>query len=193
MVLATPLIAKENVKPPRLFSDTTEMKVTLSGPWRTLRNSRKKDALYPIQMTYNGADGKQHTLDAEVAPRGITRRQSICEFPPLKIHFDKEKIKDTEFRGNKSLKLVTYCKTDNKYEQYYVKEFLIYRIFNLITEYSFRVRPMTVGYKDSQVPRYSIPYDFDSTGLVDAHYAHAPAVLKLRNVRQIVPWLLSCQ
>lgn len=266
MLLAGPLLAIENTKPPGLFSDTGEMKVTLSGPWRTIRNNIKKDALYPVQLTYTGADGKQHTIDAEVAPRGISRRERLCDFPPLKIHFDKEKTKDTEFRGNKSLKLVTYCKTGDKYEQYYIKEFLIYRIYNLITDYSFRVRPMIVEYKDSQsknfsisrfsfliedvddvarrngvkklaipqisyktlepvetsklslfqfmignvdyasndgpeddscchntrligagdnqVPRYSIPYDFDSTGLVDADYAYAPEVLKLRNIRQ---------
>jgi len=266
ILLAVPLFAKENTKPPKLFSDTGEMKVTLSGPWRTIGNYIKRDALYPVQLTYTGFDGKQHTIDAEVAPRGITRRQRICDFPPLKIHFDKEKMKGTEFRGNKSLKLVTYCNTQNKYEQYYIKEFLIYRIYNLITEYSFRARPMIVEYKDSQsknfsisrfsfliedvddvarrndlqklavphisyktldpveiskfalfqfmvgnvdyatndgpeddscchntrligagdylVPKYSIPYDFDSTGLVDAHYAFAPTQLKLRNIRQ---------
>ena len=33
-------------------------------------------------------------------------------------------------------------------------------------------------------PKYSIPYDFDSTGLVDAHYAFAPTKLKLHNIRQ---------
>jgi len=266
MLLAAQLIAQEIVKRPKLFSDSSEMKVTLSGPWRTIRNNIKKDALYPVQLTYTGADGKQHTIDAEVAPRGISRRERLCDFPPLKIHFDKEKMKGTEFRGNKSLKLVTYCNTKPKYEQYYIKEFLVYRIYNLITEYSFRVRPMIVEYKDSQskkssvsrfsfliedvddvakrnglkkleipqisyktldpvetsklslfqfmvgnvdfasndgpeddscchntrligaddylVPRYSIPYDFDSTGLVEAHYAYAPTVLKLRNIRQ---------
>ena len=266
VLLAAPLFANENIKPHRLFNDTSEMKVTLSGPWRTIRNYIKRDALYPVQLTYSDADGKQHTIDAEVAPRGITRRQRVCEFPPLKIHFDQETTKGTEFRGNKSLKLVTYCNTDSEYEYYNIKEFLVYRIYNLITEYSFRVRPMIVEYKDSQSkknsisrfsfliedlddvakrhklkklaiakiayktldpveiskfalfqfmvgnvdyasnkgpeedscchntkligagdylnPRYSIPYDFDSTGLVDAHYAHAPTRLKLRNVRQ---------
>ena len=266
MLLATPLMAQEDSNPPRLFSDSGEMKVTLSGPWRAIRNNIKKDALYPAQLTYTGADGKQHTIDTEVTPRGISRRERLCDFPPLKIHFDKEKMKGTEFRGNKSLKLVTYCDTRDKYEQYYIKEFLIYRIYNLVTEFSFRVRPMIVEYKDSQskkfslsrfsfliedvddvakrnnvnkltipqityktldpveiskfslfqfmignvdfasndgpgddhcchntrligagdtqVPRYSIPYDFDSTGLVDAHYAYPPEVLKLRNIRQ---------
>lgn len=265
-LLTTPSIfAAEVVKPPKLFSNSDEMQVVLTGPWRTIQRNTKKDDSYPVQLTYKGADGAQHTIDAEVSLRGITRRR-VCDFPPLKIHFDKEKLKDTEFRGNKSLKLVTYCDTNTKYEQYYLKEFLAYRIYNVITEYSFRVRPMMIDYKDSERddqsitrfsfliediddvakrndveelsiprvsyreldpavtsrlalfqfmignldwaatdgpkedscchnsrligagseinPKYTVPYDFDSSGLVNAHYAAPPDGLKVRNIRQ---------
>jgi hypothetical protein len=242
------------------------MQVTLTGPWRTIGNNIRKDARYPAQLTYTGADGERHTLNVEVEPRGVSRRQRLCDFPPLKIRFDTAEAKDTEFSGNGSLKLVTYCKNRDIYEQYYIKEFLAYRIYNLITDYSFRVRPMFIEYRDSEsnrqltsrfsfliedlgdvarrnglkelavpkisyktldpievskltlfqfmvgnvdyatnegpeddkcchntkligtgdyeLPRYSIPYDFDATGLVDAHYAHPPELLKLRNIRQ---------
>jgi hypothetical protein len=262
----TPLsVAAKDDKPAKLFDDVTEMKVTLSGPWTTLRKKVKENRMYPAQLTYTTADGQQHTIDTEVAPRGITRRLRVCKFPPLKIHFDKEKMKGTEFRGNKSLKLVTYCDTNKKYEQYYVKEYLVYRIYNLITEYSFRVKPMMIEYKNSEkngdsvtrfsfliedtddvakrndlkkleiesvpyrqldavtntnfslfqfmignvdwaatggpndscchnskligadetkIPKYGIPYDFDSSGLVNAHYASPQAELRLRSIRQ---------
>jgi hypothetical protein len=263
---ATLPAAEHSAKPPRLFDDNSEMQVTLTGPWRTIVNYIKRDALYPAQLTFTGADGQPRTLDVEVEPRGISRRERICDFPPLKIHFDKEQLEGTEFRGNGSLKLVAYCKKRSMYEQYNLKEFLAYRIYNLLTDYSFRVRPLTVEYVESEgrgssfsrfgfliedvddvarrnglrklavpkisyktldpvetsklglfqfmignvdyaanegpeddscchntrligmgdyeMPRYSIPYDFDSTGLVDAHYAHPPALLKLRNIRQ---------
>jgi len=266
-LLVTPLaFAKEDTKPPKLFDDPSEMKVTLSGPWNTIKRNLKKDAHYPAQLTYTGADGQQHTIDVEVAPRGITRRLRVCKFPPLKVHFDKKKMKGTEFRGNKSLKLVTYCQLNSKYEQYYVKEFLAYRIYNLLTDYSFRVRPMVIEYKDSEksgdsvtrfsfliedidkvakrndlkelslpripyrqldpvtiskftlfeymignldwaatdgpkedscchnarvigvsnetIPKYGVPYDFDASGLVNAHYAAPPEGLNVRSIRQ---------
>ena len=266
LLSAAPLLGEENVKLARLFEEASEMQVTLTGPWRTIQNYVKRDALYPAQLSYTGADGERRTLDVEVEPRGISRRLRLCDFPPLKIHFDKERTKGTEFRGNGSLKLVTYCKNRDMYEQYYVREFLAYRIYNLLTDYSFRVRPMFVEYLDSEskgfktnrfsfliediddvakrnglkklavpkisyktldpvetsklglfqfmignvdyatnegpeddscchntrligaddyeTPRYSIPYDFDATGLVDAHYAHPPELLKLRNIPQ---------
>jgi hypothetical protein len=265
LIASSPLVA-ETTKPVKIFDDASEMKVTLSGPWHTIKRNIEKDALYPVQLTYTATDGKQNTIDAKVAPRGLTRRLKVCDFPPLKIHFDKKKVKHTEFRGNKSLKLVTYCDSNSKYEQYYVKEFLIYRIYNLITEYSFRVKPMMIEYKDSEkdgqsitrfgfliedlddvakrnglkklelgavpykqldpvttsnltlfqymignldwaatsgpkenecchnsrligaseeaIPKYGVPYDFDSSGLVNAHYAAPPEGLRVRNIRQ---------
>ena len=150
LLIAPFSIAARESKPPKIFSDATEMNITLSGPWRKIQRNIKKDDLYPAQLTYTGADGQRHTIDVKVTPRGLTRRFKVCKFPPLKIHFDKSKMKGTEFRGNKSLKLVTYCHTHSKYEQYYVKESLAYQIYNLITEYSFRVQPMMVEYKDSE-------------------------------------------
>lgn len=265
-LLTTPLsYAEKKTKPPKLFSHTDELQVTLAGPWSTIKRNKKKDVSYPVQLSYTGVDGAQHTFDAEVTLRGITRKR-ICDFPPLKLHFDKKKMKGTEFRGNKSLKLVTYCDTNSKYEQYYIKEFLVYRIYNLITEYSFRAQPMVIEYKDSERdnkpitrfsfliedaddvakrngleklsiasvpyrnldavttnrlslfqymignldwaatsgpkddgcchnsrligegneidPKFVIPYDFDSSGLVNAHYASPPEGLKVRNIRQ---------
>ena len=265
-LLISPLsLAAKDAKPPKLFEDPGVMQVTLTGPWKTVKKNVKDEVLYPANMDYTGADGQRHTMNVEVAPRGITRRLRVCKFPPLKIHFDKDKNKGTEFRGNKSLKLVTYCQVNTKYEQNYIKEFLTYRIYNLLTDYSFRVRPMIIEYKDSDkddtitrfsfliediddvaernglkelsiastphtkldpattstfslfqfmvgnldwsaiggpkedscchnfrligesnesVPRYGIPYDFDSTGLVNAHYASPPNALKLRSIRQ---------
>ncbi len=265
--LISPLsFAAKDSKPPKLFDDPGVMKVVLTGPWKTVKRNVKDDVRYPVKLSYTNANGQQQVLDAEVAPRGITRRLRVCKFPPLKIHFNKDKTKGTEFRGNKSLKLVTYCQTNTKYEQYYVKEFLVYRMYNLLTELSFRVRPMIIEYKDSAdddnsitrfsfliediddvakrndfkelsiattpykkldpaitsklsifqfmignldwaatsgpkkdscchnsrligesneaVPRYGIPYDFDSSGLVNAHYASPPNGLKMRNIRQ---------
>lgn len=266
LLINSPSIAAKDDKPPKLFKNNTEMAITLSGPWRNIQRNIKKDVLYPATITYTAADGQQSTFDVEVAPRGLTRRFKTCKFPPLKIHFDKQKMKGTEWRGNKSLKLVTYCQTNKKYEQYYIKEFLAYRIFNLITEFSFRVQPLMVEYVDSEgkndtltrfsfliedadevadrhdmekltiskvphtkldaietsnmalfqymignldwaatggpdknkcchnskiiapdmdaIPKYVVPYDFDSSGIVNAHYAAPPSELKVRTVKQ---------
>ena len=82
-------VSADKDKPPKLFSVNDEMQVTITGPWYEIQRKKKKDSEYPVQLAYTGADGQQHTIDATVTLRGITRRR-ICDFPPLKLHFDKD-------------------------------------------------------------------------------------------------------
>lgn len=264
-LLAAPAsFAADKTKPPKIFSNYDELQVTLTGPWRSIMRNKKRDDTYPAIFSYTGADGAKHDIDVVITLRGITRRQ-VCDFPPLKLNFDKDAVKDTILRGNKSLKLVTYCDTNAKYEQYYIKEFLAYRMYNQITDFSYRARPLMVDYRDSERdgesvkrfsfiiedtdelaernqveklkvaripytdldpvtttrlslfqymignldwavtdgpkeedcchnsrllgkgidvdPKYAVPYDFDSSGLVNAHYAAPPDGLRVRSVR----------
>lgn len=242
------------------------MTVTLKGPWRRITRRVSNPETYPGELIYADASGQQHSLIIGITTRGLTRRDKVCDFPPLKIWFDKDQRKGTPFRGQGSLKMVTHCKTSKAYEQYYIKEYLSYRIYNLVTPYSFRARPMMVTYLDTErdskalerfgfliedvdevaarnglkeleipkishrkldpdetsnymlfqylignldwsvtggrdpvecchnskliglspdaAPIFSIPYDLDSTGLVDTHYAAPPAGLRVRNIRQ---------
>lgn len=263
--LAVPAQAQDDDKPPKLFEAQDRMSVTLTGPWRRIMRRSSDPRRYDGQLSYVDARGQRQTFDIGITTRGLTRRDKVCDFPPLKLWFDKDQLKGTEFRGQKSLKMVTHCKRSRGYEQYYVREFLAYRIYNLVTDYSFRVRSMMVTYADSdrdgegdthfgfliedvddladrhglqeleipeishtrldpaeisnymlfqymianldwsatggpdpeecchnskligagpdQDPVYSIPYDLDSSGLVDAHYAAPPDKLPVRSIR----------
>jgi len=136
-------------KPARLFEDHSTLEVTLRGPWRSIARRPDNPVNYDGQLTYTDADGQAHTLDVGITTRGLTRKR-ICEFPPLKLWFDKEQVKGSTFRGQSSLKMVTHCKPSRGVEQYYVTEYLAYRIYNLITDLSFRVRPLSVTYEDTE-------------------------------------------
>ncbi len=255
----------EAPKPPKLFEDDSLMEVTLSGPWRKIMQNKDSEETFPGSLTYKTVSGDTRTIGVGLKTRGLTRRDVICDFPPLKIYFDKDENKGTEFRGQKSLKLVSYCQADKRFVQYNVKEYLAYRVYNLVTPYSFRVRPLNVTYQetgsnrgierfsfliediddvakrnelkevgiasldpgeldqteiarftlfqylianldwaataapggedcchngkligesDDARPVIAIPYDFDSSGLVDAHYAAPPAQLGMRKITQ---------
>jgi hypothetical protein len=136
-------------KPPKLFSSTDTLDVTLSAPWRSLQKDDDNQDPYPAKIQYQDAAGNTVSLDLTVERRGITR-QEMCSFPPIKLRFEKETVKGTLFRGQKSLKLVTHCKDSKRYDQLYILEMLTYRMYNLLTDYSFRVRPLQVTYTDSE-------------------------------------------
>ena len=139
----------EKDKVPKLFSSEDTLAVSISAPWRDVERNDSFQGAYPAQVSYLDDSGNTVNLAATVERRGV-KRQEICDFPPIRIRFDKEVVKGTTFRGQDSLKMVTHCDKASKYDQYYVLEMLAYRIYNLLTDYSFRVRTLEVTYVDSE-------------------------------------------
>jgi hypothetical protein len=146
-LVATCATARDDARP--LFESDTEMAVTLQAPWpELLRAKRDRERRYPAVLAYADAAGREHRIEASVETRGITRLR-ICRFPPLLIRFARDAVVGTEFAGQRSLKLVTHCRPGPAAEQYYVQEFLAYRIFNGFSNHSFRVRPLSITYRDA--------------------------------------------
>ncbi len=153
LALTLPLCAQEKQegepKPAKLFSSDDTLNVTLTAPWRDITRNEKNQDPYPAKIEFTDELGNTMSLDMTAARRGITR-QRVCDFPPIKLHFEKEVVKDTTFRGQESLKMVTHCQRAERFEQYYILEMLAYKMYNLINDYSFRVRPLNVKYVDSK-------------------------------------------
>ena len=153
LAVALPLCAQEKQdeepKPAKLFSSDDTLNVTLTAPWRDIVRNKKKQDPYPAKIEFTDELGNTMSLDMTAQRRGLTR-QRVCDFPPIKLRFEKEKVKGTTFRGQKSVKMVTHCERSVRFEQYYILEMLAYQMYNLITDYSFRVRPLNVNYVDSK-------------------------------------------
>ena len=142
-------VADDPPKPARLFDLQDPLTVTIKAPWRDIERDKKNQDPYPATIEYTDEFGNSVTLPLTVARRGA-KRQEACAFPPIKLRFDKNTVKGTTFRGQDSLKMVTHCDRSSSYEQYYVVEMLIYRLYQELTDYSFRVRPLQVVYFDSE-------------------------------------------
>ncbi|MGD8347504.1 MAG: hypothetical protein PVI83_09680 [Lysobacterales bacterium] len=147
--------SKEN-KPAKLFESDANLEITLSADWRELIDNEANQDAYPATLEYSDPQGERHSHELTVERRGV-KRQDACEFPPIRLRFDKEAVRDTMFRGQKSVKMVTHCRRSDRYDQYYILEMMAYEMYNVITDYSFRVRPLTVRYVNSG------PGDFDET------------------------------
>ncbi|MDT8448827.1 MAG: hypothetical protein RQ847_01515 [Wenzhouxiangellaceae bacterium] len=246
-----------------LFSSDATLEITLHAPWRRLVRERGEPVAHHATLELAGEDRRRIGLTVE--RRGKSRLE-VCSFPPIRLRFpDPDAAAGTPFDGARSLKMVTHCNLGSRWEQYYVREMLAFRFYNLITERSFRVRPLSVVYSDSERddaegprfafvienddtvaerngleeiklariapsrleplessrfalfqymignadwsslsgptpdecchntkligagpdgPIYALPYDFDSTGFVDAHYAVPQEVLPITRVTQ---------
>lgn len=85
-------------------------------------------------------DGR--VLDVQLRPRGDFRRDpAYCSFPPLRLNVKRGQAEGTVFAGQDKLKVVVPCRPEREgYEAYVLREYLLYRVYALLTEVSFRTR-----------------------------------------------------
>lgn len=87
--------------------------------------------------------------EAQIRTRGKFRCR-LCDVPPIKIKLSKKDLKKTGFKKANELKLVLNCKqNDTDFQQLVYKEFLVYKLFNLISDYSFNVQIVDLKLIDS--------------------------------------------
>lgn len=141
--------AQKKTEPDRLFRSRETLQLTIRAPLKELFKNRDTLAVKPVDGTIEVGDGKGGTalIPVSLETRGHFRlKPTTCSFAPLKVKFDKEKAKGTEFSGQGSLKLITHCQNGARYEQNVLLEEATYRMHNLLTPFSFRTRLAKIHY-----------------------------------------------
>lgn len=140
-----------------LFESFDTLQLTVELPIGTLISESKKRPELEGQLRYREADGRNVSIDMTMTTRGRSRLD-YCLFPPLKIDIKKGQAKDTLFAGQNKLKIVTHCRNGSTHETYLRQEYGIYRAYNELTDFSFRVRWLSITYKDSEGKRKDETY-----------------------------------
>src|SRR5882724_1444730 len=78
--------------------------------------------------------------------RGLFRRAN-CYVPPLKLNF--KNATSPKLSSLKTLKLINGCNLGVYNDQLILKEYLVYKIYNLFTDKSFKVRLVNMKYENS--------------------------------------------
>jgi hypothetical protein len=87
------------------------------------------------------------TFGCKLSARGNYRKRT-CDFPPIKLNFDKDDLKDAGLKNYDDYKLVTHCMEDGTGEQTLLKEFLVYKMYEELTGYCFKTALCQVNYRD---------------------------------------------
>jgi hypothetical protein len=135
-----------------LFQGAAPLTFTLTANFNAVNKDRDENSTkrFPGTLVVTGDHRKSGPIAVNLGSRGHFRlRRTSCSFVPLRVEFDKQDTTGTVFDGQKALKLVTHCRDNNDYEQYTLREYLVYRIFNLFTPRSFRARLAKVTYVQS--------------------------------------------
>ena len=133
-----------------LFDTDDLFEITLRFDVTAYKRKRSDVEYLDAVLTYFVNKTDSVSKNVKVRARGNIRR-TICDFPPLMLNFKMKDSDGTEFAGINKLKMVPYCKVG--YEEIVLKEYLVYKLYNILTDLSFRVRLFKITYIDTSRDR----------------------------------------
>jgi hypothetical protein len=141
------IYAQKTVDKVKFFTDTSVINATLTFNIKKVIIKKEKEG-YVFPATFACKLGDSLVINDQITAqvRGHFRR-GFCYLPPLKLIYKNNP--NAAFYKLKSLKLVSTCVPTWSDDQNLLKEYLAYKIYNLITDKSFRVRLLNLTYQDS--------------------------------------------
>lgn len=127
-----------------LFASEETLNIILKTDVKALIKNKNDDEYQEGELKVRG-----ESYPIRLKARGNNRRE-VCSFPPVTLNFSKTEFKDNSFNQLKKLKLVNSCKMQSSYEQYILREYLIYKALNIMTDKSFKVRLLKIDYVDTK-------------------------------------------
>ncbi len=131
-----------------IFDLDEPLYLTMEFDVKTFQRSRRKEKYQPAKMTCVINDTFQVTHPVRVKARGIYRKDN-CTIPPFWLNIRYSGIEAEDLNDVRRMKMVTRCRSALQYEDYVLREYLVYKIYNLISPYSFRTRLVRLRFIDT--------------------------------------------
>ncbi|MBK3519221.1 CotH family protein [Carboxylicivirga marina] len=133
------------------FEQEDIIEITVEADFSSLKEDRDrtKNDYHPAKVIVKDGSDDIAVL-ASIKTRGNFRLKSEnCDFPPLRFKFKTRNVINTPFEGQKKLKLVTHCRdTSETMQQTMLREYLVYKMYNEVSDKSLRVRLVKANYVD---------------------------------------------
>ena len=128
-----------------LFASDAPIKISIRGPVNAIARSAERSP--SVRDATLVLAGFPETYAIRLSPRGITRRRKeTCQFPPLRVDLVQPPAATSLFAGQRRLKLVTHCRSSSNFQQHLLLEYAAYRLFNLVSPFSYRARLAVIDY-----------------------------------------------
>jgi len=177
----------------RLFEDDKIMEITLGFDLTTYFKSKPKDQYLQANLTIHLSKTDSISRDIGLKTRGIWRNQN-CTFAPIELDIKKAKFSYTDLNKISKLKLAPQCNFNKINEDYILREYLAYKLFNVLTDTSFRVRLVTVNYVDTQKKRKPIKqfaFFIEPLDMLTARTNCTTVKIKTLNQKSIIPRIMD--
>jgi hypothetical protein len=134
------------IKKQPLFASDDILQIKIVADFKAIQKDRGENPLYhKATLTYVDKKGDSVQLPVKMRVRGNFRRNTAhCNLPPLLLDFPGKKTAKTLFKNQDKLKLVTRC----RFEEYIPQEYMVYKVYNFLTDFSLQARMAQVTYED---------------------------------------------
>jgi hypothetical protein len=185
--------ADSSLKSFGLFEDESLLKISLRFDLSTYFRSKPQKEYLKANITFHLNESDSISEDIRLRTRGIFRNQ-YCMFAPIQLNFKKADFGYGDLNGISKLKMVPQCSSGKDKEDYILREYLAYKLFNVLTDTSFRVRLISVDYIDSQKKKKSVKqYAFfiEPVEMLTARTNCIELISKTATQRNVVPRIMD--
>jgi len=135
--------------------DTKMSKLEIETDLEELFMDRRYKKYKQAIATFTFENDESWTDSLEVKVRGVYRA-THCDNPPLKIKYSKKLLKKRGLKKRNEYKIVYPCENSEEYQNYIYKEYLIYKMYNELTDKSLRVHLVDLTLRDAAQKRDNI-------------------------------------
>ncbi len=141
------IITDQSDQVSKLFKSQKVLPLKISYSNRYIKEKTNDSTYLKVNLSYQNDSGTWKTIDIKLRKRGNFRLEN-CHYSPIKIKIKKSNSKGTLFEGNKKLKLVLPCFTNKSKNDYILKEYIAYKLYEEISNYHFKTRITTISYTE---------------------------------------------
>ncbi len=131
----------------KLFLDQEILPVKMSYSNKLIKKETNDSTFVKTNFQYMATEGNWKELEIEIRVRGNFRLKN-CDFAPLKLKINQKTATGTLFEGNKKIKMVLPCLVQSSNNNKVVKEYMAYKLYELISEYHFNTRILEVDLEE---------------------------------------------
>lgn len=132
-----------------VFSEDEPLPIKLSFEIKDIKKNTNDSTYINSSLSYRSLNGTEQNIKIMIRRRGNYRLKN-CYFPPITVKLKKQDRENTPFEGHKKLKLVMPCLLQKDKNDNVIKEYLAYKLFEVMTPYHFKTRLVDITYEEAK-------------------------------------------
>ena len=132
-----------------LFQDKYPLSMQLQFSTKDIKKNTNDSTYIKTTLFVQNEESTWDSLKIKLRARGNHRRKN-CYHVPLKLKLKKNVSRGTIFEGNTKLKLVLPCLLEKDNDDLVLKEYMAYKLYELISPYHFKTRLANVEFNEEK-------------------------------------------